>query len=247
MPRDVALKDGDVNTTPFVPEVLPVPERDDDSDDAPTSEDDPDSEPEEGSADLPEPPEGFAAVGEKIAYDFGEYGVFCGAVTECTAFHVDWDDGLCQIARADGDREQMSLDECTSAWKHAHKLDPARDKPTKRKPKKKRRRKKKAKKTPKKKVPKKPPPVPPRAMCKAGDTYTFKIDADSCKGLNQIASELGWDTSSMKMGGRSKKKRITRGDVFIDKHSRQVARFMASSKLHKNFGGVLGTIIVRPF
>jgi hypothetical protein len=32
-------------------------------------------------------------VGEEIAHDFGEDGVFCGAVTEHnTAFHVDWDD-----------------------------------------------------------------------------------------------------------------------------------------------------------
>ena len=51
----------------------------------------------------------------------------------------------------------------------------------------------------------------------------------------------------MRKGGRSKKKRITRGDVFVDRVSREVVRVMASSKLHKNFGDVLGTIIVRPF
>lgn len=51
----------------------------------------------------------------------------------------------------------------------------------------------------------------------------------------------------MRKGSRSKKKRITRGDVFVEKATRQVVRVMAASKAHKNFGDVLGTIIVRPF
>jgi hypothetical protein len=50
----------------------------------------------------------------------------------------------------------------------------------------------------------------------------------------------------MRKGSRSKKKRITRGDVFVEKATRQMVRVMAASKARKNFGGVLGTIIVRP-
>jgi hypothetical protein len=51
----------------------------------------------------------------------------------------------------------------------------------------------------------------------------------------------------MRKGGRPKNKRITRVGVFLDRVSRQVVRVMASSKLHKNFGDMLGTIVVRPF
>jgi hypothetical protein len=201
------LKDGDINPTPYVPDAVPESDSDDDSDDTPASEDDADSDPEsvDETPDVPDPPEGFAAVGEEIACDFGEDGVHCGAVTEYTAFHVDWDDGLYQIVHADGDREQMSLEEYTSAWKHACMLDPVRSKP-KKKPRKKKPKKPKKKKRKKAAKKPKPPPPPPRAQHKAGDTCSFRIDAGTCKGLDQVAAELGWDTSSMRKGGRSKKK-----------------------------------------
>jgi hypothetical protein len=51
----------------------------------------------------------------------------------------------------------------------------------------------------------------------------------------------------MNKGSKSKKTRVTRNDIFINRESGQLVRVMMSDKSHKAFGDLQGPITVRPF
>jgi hypothetical protein len=51
----------------------------------------------------------------------------------------------------------------------------------------------------------------------------------------------------MRTGAKKAKSRVTRGDVFVNKTTKEVVRVMKSSKEHTHFGCLTGTITVRPF
>ena len=89
--------------------------------------------------------------------------------------------------------------------------------------------------------------MPVRLEYKEGDTYSFRIDDDSYKGLEQVARELGWWTEGMRTAGRKKKTRISRGDIFVVKQSQELVRVMTASKEHRHFFDFQGKIVVRPF
>ena len=82
---------------------------------------------------------------------------------------------------------------------------------------------------------------------KVGDTCTFKLTDESHKGLEQVAKDLGWWRPGMNKGAKSKKVRMTRDDLFINRETGQLVRVMKSDKSHLEFGDLRGPITVRPF
>ena len=80
-----------------------------------------------------------------------------------------------------------------------------------------------------------------------GDVYSFKLTDTSYKGLQQIARELGWAKAGMRKGPKTKKKRFSGGDIFINRATNELVRVMKSHKDHTKFHDLRGTISARPF
>ena len=130
IPHDVVLKEGDINLTPLVAPAPARPHADDSGDDTcsdsdeyipitqilqrdATSEDDSDGDVEN---DGDEPPLGVCAVGEEVAFDFGDgYGMFIGSITE-------HDGDYYTVVYDDGDGNDFTTEEYLAAWKLAKKL-----------------------------------------------------------------------------------------------------------------------------
>ena len=134
IPHDVVLKEGDINLTPFVAPAPARPPADDSGDDTcsdsdedipitqilqrdATSEDDSDGDVEN---DGDEPPLGVCAVGEEVAFDFGDgYGIFIGSITE-------YDGDYYTVVYDDGDGNDFTTEKYLAAWKLEKKTDGTR-------------------------------------------------------------------------------------------------------------------------
>ena len=64
---------------------------------------------------------------------------------------------------------------------------------------------------------------------KVGDTYSFKINDSTYKGLQQVAEDLGWMQRGMRKGAKAKKKKVCGGDLFINLEERCLCRVMRVS------------------
>jgi hypothetical protein len=253
-PRDVVLKEGDVNTTPiiitgpsppppsspphqfqntslclvvyppvslslslspctdlhlrsifFVEPEPQVEDSDSDSDSdsdqeeeeldqgqVPDESDDPD---DSGDDDDEEPSLGETAAGQEIAHEFGDDGIFIGAIfTKC-------DDDLCQATYDDGDQNDLDEEEHHHAWELARSME-RKTAPQKKVAKKKKekpappqKKKRKVKKQKQKTPPNEKKPAPPKTtqhttfpLYKVGDTCSFKLTDEPCKGNHCLLS-----------------------------------------------------------
>jgi hypothetical protein len=136
IPRDVVLLPGDINTNPIP---IPVPPTTPVSLSGPNSEacgievsDDGLEDHDLEFGEIPEPPLGQSAISEEVARIFDDE-VFCGAITE---FDDDDEGGLYKykVTFYDGDEEQLDVDECVHAWKHAYHLANPTKRPKKKRP-----------------------------------------------------------------------------------------------------------------
>ena len=185
-----------------------------------------DDDEEEMERNVPEPPLGQSATSSKIAKLFSE-GTYRGVVVSFTEDDEDGSEeaGYYHVVYADGDREDLNHAEYVDAYLRADTIDYWEGQLTV-----------------------EAPVVPEiRLEYKPGDTYSFRLTDDSFKGLEQVAKELGWYQQGIRKGGKAKKKKVTGGDIFINKATKDLYRVMKVGRDHKNFGDLMGTITARPF
>jgi hypothetical protein len=184
-----------------------------------------------------------AAEDEEVAFDFGRhYGTHIGVIT-------DYDGEFYQVKFDDGDWADWDAKEYQQACRKAYTVRLQERAKTKRKVTKKVKPNTKQGVNPntRKVIKKVKKSHDSSVTLKVGDTYSFKLTDESYKGLEEIAKELGWWTDGLRVDAKKFKTRISRGDIFINKVSKIVARVMSSDKEHTHFGCLTGTIIARPF